>query len=290
MDGLVGVLPGGYWDAGGDLHRQFELGALTGREEELLVRTGQRESASLVTAVLSRCVRRLGRHDPVTEDMARQLLVADRQYLLLMLRRATFGDHVRASLFCPWPDCGERVSIDFSIAQVPVEEAADRGPIYAMTLSEDARVVDFRLPNGDDQEQVTPWLAHNEAEALDRLLGRCIQRIGSDEPPGEDRVRALSPRARAEIEGEMRRVAPRVEQAMDATCAECGRGFLAPFDLQRFFFGELRIDADLLYREVHYLAYHYGWSEHEIMAMERERRRRYIGVLADEIDKLNDAG
>jgi hypothetical protein len=290
MDGLVGVLPGGYWDAGGELHRQFELRALTGREEELLVRTGQRESASLVTAVLSRCVLRLGRHDHITADMARRLLVADRQYLLLMLRRATFGDDVRASLLCPWPDCGQRVSIDFSIAEVPVVEAADRGPVYSTTLSEDCVTVGFRLPNGEDQEQVSPLLARGEVEALDRLLSRCLHRIGADEPPGEDRVRALSPRARAEIEGAMRRVAPRVEQTMDATCAECGRAFLAPFDVQRFFFGELRTDADLLYREVHYLAYHYGWSEHEIMAMERERRRRYIGVLAEEIGKLNDAG
>ena len=54
---------------------------------------------------------------------------------------------------------------------------------------------------------------------------------------------------------------------MEATCADCGREFSAPFDLQRFFFGELRLTGDFLYREVHYLAYHYHWSEREIMAM-----------------------
>src|SRR5262249_53925499 len=152
---------------------------LSGREEELLVAAGRSETASLVTAVISRCVRRLGDLGPVTEAVARELLVADRQYLLLMLRRATFGDRVRASLFCPWPECRQRVSIDFSIAQVPVDEPPVRAPAFAMTLSRDAadgddgaRTIGFRLPNGADQEEVSPWLAHNEAEALGRLLGR----------------------------------------------------------------------------------------------------------------------
>ena len=60
MEGLVGTLPGGYWDPAGRLHREFELAVLTGREEELLAQARRRETASLVTTVLSRCVRRLG--------------------------------------------------------------------------------------------------------------------------------------------------------------------------------------------------------------------------------------
>ena len=58
------------------------------------------------------------------------------------------------------------------------------------------------------------------------------------------------------------------------------------FDPQAFLFVELRLSRDLLYREVHYLAYHYHWSEREIMAMPRDKRRRYIAVLADELEKL----
>ncbi len=293
---LVGVLPGGYWDTTGLLQRDFELTVLTGREEELLAQAHRPETASLVTTVLSRCLQRLGSISPVSDDVVRQLLVADRHYLLLKLRQATFGSQVRASLVCPWPDCGERVSVSFSIDEVPVQESTDKGPLYTMTLSEAAagdganaaREISFRLPNGADQEEISPWLAQNEAQALALLLVRCIQRIGPLAPPNEEQVTALSPRARAEIEEQMERLAPRVELAMEATCAECGRLFVAPFDPQRFFFGELRTDGDLLYREVHYLAYHYHWSEHEIMAMTRDKRRRYMEVLADEIENLNN--
>jgi hypothetical protein len=61
-----------------------------------------------------------------------------------------------------------------------------------------------------------------------------------------------------------------------------------PFDVQDFFFGELRTSRDLLYREVHYLAYHYHWGEREIMDMPRQKRRIYIDILAEEMGKLND--
>jgi hypothetical protein len=296
MEAMTGVLPGGYWDSTGVLHREFELGVLTGREEELLAQTRRSESASLVTMVLSRCVRRLGKISPLPEEVTRQLLVADRQYLLLKLRQSTFGDTVRASVFCPWPDCGKRVSLEFGIGDVPVEETTEPAPLYRMTLSAGAspesnpeeREITFRLPNGTDQETVSPLLAHNEAEALSRLLDRSIQQIGPHSPPGEERIAALSPAARAEIEAEMERVAPKVELTMDTTCSECGRDFAVPFELERFFFGELRTDSELLYRQIHYLAFHYHWGEGEIMAMPRDKRQTYIGLLADEIERLNN--
>jgi hypothetical protein len=295
MEASTGMLPGGYWDSAGVLHREFELAMLTGREEELLAEARRDESASLVSAVLSRSVRRLGDISPVTEDVARQMLVADRQYLLLKLRQFTFGDVVRADLFCPWAECGRRISLEFGIDDVPVEEAAERAPRYTLTLSPRAmdeedparREVSFRLPNGADQEAVSPLLARNEAEALTALLARAIQRIGPLSPPGMDDVAALSPLARAEIEAAMERMAPRIELNIETACSECGRAFLAPFDVQRFFFGELRTDGELLYRQVHYLAYHYHWAEAEIMAMPRDKRQRYVELLADEIERLN---
>ena len=296
MEGLTGLLLGGYWDSQGVLHREFELAMLTGREEELLAQGRRTEAASLVTAVLSRGVRRLGTISPVTEDIVRDFLVADRQYLLLKLRQFTFGDVVRASVFCPCPDCGRRVSLEFAIDDVPVEEARERAPQFTLTLSRDAlgeedaseREVHFRLPNGADQEVVSPLLEENEAAALSLLLRRAIRRIGSVATTDTDSLSTLSSLARAEIEAEMERVAPRVELTMDTACAECGRGFAVPFDLHRLFFGELRTDSDLLYREVHYLAYHYHWGEGEIMAMPRDKRQKYVALLADEIDRLND--
>src|SRR6185503_15441071 len=105
--------------------------------------------------------------------------------------------------FCPWPDCGERMSVDFSIAGLPVEPARSPARVHTMTLSatnEDPPIeVTFRLPNGADQEQVSGLLASNEAAALTLLLSRCIERIGPYESPDEHRIAALSAAVRFEI-------------------------------------------------------------------------------------------
>jgi hypothetical protein len=292
------LLPGGYVDKYGMVHREFELKPFTGYEEELLAESSQHhKSASLVTAVLSRCIQRIGSINPVSEELARSLLVADRQYLLLKLREATLGDQIRANIFCPWSECGKRVAINFSTNDIPIRESEDKGPTYTMMLSseisselgETHRQITFRLPNGADQEAISPFLAENEALALTNLLGRCIQRIGRITDLNENVIGQLSSAARLEIEQHMEKVAPKIELTMDVNCHECGREFAVPFDIQRFFFGEMRASDDLLYREVHYLAYHYHWSETEIMQMTRNKRQRYIEVLADEIERLNNA-
>jgi len=292
------LLPGGYWDAGGVLHRQADLTALTGREEELVADKAVCAAAA-ATAVLARCVRRIGTVEPVTQEVARELLVGDRQYLLIKLRQLTFGDRVDATVRCPWPDCGEPVDIDFTISEVPVKEVGPFAALHDVELSPEAAAASglgssavrarFRLPNGGDQEALAPLLARNEAEALTGLLCRCIRGIGGDDGASEERVRNLSPEARVQIEREMEKAAPGVDLTLEAKCPQCARAFPVPFDVQDFFLGEARQSRDLLYREIHYLAYHYHWSEQEILDMTRDKRRRYIEILSDEMEQLNSA-
>src|SRR5262249_34856104 len=159
--------------------------------------------------------------------------------------------------------CGTQVSVDFAVSDVPVTEPPYRAPLHTMTLTAEALAADpelggdgdvtFRLPDGSDQEELSPLLAQNEAEALTQLLCRCVQRVGPYRPPDREQISTLSALARAEIEEQMRQVAPKVEQSMAATCVGCGRTFLVPFDVQRFLLGELRTEGQLLYQEVHYL-------------------------------------
>ena len=301
------VLPGGYIDESGAVHRDVVLATLSGREEELLVSTAfepdDRDagavSAHLVTEVLSRCVRSIGPVTPVTPTIARSLLVADRQFLMLRLRVLTFGDRVRANLHCPWPDCGSKIDIDFSILDIPVRELVNRIRIHRMRLSEGATIRDeqgdshaditFRLPCGADQEQLSGYLNSAPAHTLKLLLDRCLLSIGANCPPTSALVESLSPLARLEIEREMQRIAPSVELTMAGNCPDCQREFSTPFDLEAFFFGEIRTSRAMLYREIHYLAYHYHWSEADILAMSQEKRRYYIETLAEEMDRLNRA-
>ena len=291
------LLPGGYRAPDGELHREVELVPLSGREEELLAERASSTSAAFLTLLLSRCVRRIGTISPISADRVRCLLIADRHYLVLKLREATFGDHVQATVQCPWKACQKKVDIDFSLHDLPVRESEERGPLYTRELSpaaalssergEQYREVTFRLPNGEDQEAISHVVEENEVKALVLLLARCIRRLGSLCDPGPEVIHSLSPLARAEIERHMEEAAPQVDLTLTAHCPECEREFTVPFDLQGFFLAECKTSRDLLYHEVHYLAYHYHWSEHEIMALPREKRRKYIAVLTDELRRVN---
>lgn len=43
--------------------------------------------------------------------------------------------------------------------------------------------------------------------------------------------------------------------------------------------------VDGLYEEIHYLAYHYHWTERDILEMSRPKRRRYLAMLANKLEQ-----
>ena len=164
---------------------------------------------------------------------------------------------------------GRRSTSTSSCPTSPIREEGG-GPEFDLELTEEAADVDrnvrFRLPNGADQELLAPLVGANPAASLSALLARCIVAIDGN-PPTTERIEALSSRARAEIEAAMADHAPGPLLRLEADCPECNRSFSLPFDIQDLFFGELHTSSDLLFREVHYLAYHYHWTESDILAM-----------------------
>lgn len=297
MNQLECTLPGGFVDEGGKVHRRVVLAPLTGRAEKLVAERKGMSEERLVTALLAETVQSIGSLAPVGWEEVRRLLVGDRQYLLVKLRELTFGARIEAVLRCPDPACRERMNIDFSTDDIPVKAAPQAGLYFQMELpsepdpasGDEGRLIRFRLPNGADQEEVAPVAERDEILAQEMLLGRCL---AGDLPAagyGAELLAGLSPQDRFAIEEEMEQLAPRVGLTMDATCPECGVRFSVPFHLSRFFLDELRTRLDLLLREVHYLAFHYHWSAKEILEMPRRDRRRYIEILSDEIERMNQA-
>lgn len=47
------------------------------------------------------------------------------------------------------------------------------------------------------------------------------------------------------------------------------------------------LGADLIRREVFYLAYHLHWSRSEVMALEIDERRAYVKMLSERIEAEN---
>jgi hypothetical protein len=297
MDYISGFLPGGLIDGKGIVHQEVKLSCPNGRAEYLLSNQQVREPNALVTMLLSHCIHQIGTIKTVSQELIRNLLVADRQYLLLKMIEAMFGDKVEGTIIFPNMSCGNKVDIDFTVGDIPLKASNDKGPLYKMQLKEQANKAEenldhyievvFRLPNGSDQEAIIPLIQQDKHMAAVTLLGRCIQRIGIWENPGPERVAGLPPHALIEIEKKMEEIAPVVELTMAGECPECGVPFTVPFDLMGYFWSKLQISRDQLLREIHYLALHYHWSEREIMEMPRQLRHQYLKILAEEIKRLN---
>lgn len=88
------LLPGGYLDADGELHRDVKIREINGRDEETLARELRNPTFTVprvVDILLRQTVLAVGTIDPVTPAVLGKLLVGDRSAILLAVRILTFG-------------------------------------------------------------------------------------------------------------------------------------------------------------------------------------------------------
>lgn len=268
----VAELPGGLCLSDGGVALEAELRPLAGADEEWLAwASPSLTGAAVVSELLARTVARVGGFAPGL-DGCRALLAGDRDYLLLCLRRETLGPHVSARTSCP--ACGEPFDLDFEVDDVPVERRPQSGAgVYETEVvrADGRRLrVHFRLPTGGDLEAIA-----GEGDALAALVRRVVVSVDGDEP--------LDEQALDELDAAIGERAPRVELAMDVVCPSCDAEHSLDFELAPFVLEELAVAPRQLMREVHGLAFHYRWSEEEILRMPRAKRRAYLDLIADEL-------
>lgn len=278
----VFTLPSGYVDDEGGVHREVELAPVTGYEEELLDSIGPTVSAAhVVTALLCRCLRRVGKQSPVTISIVRDLLINDREFLMWKLRELTLGKSLRAMIGCGDPKCAQSMDIGLNLDDLrPAAKPVDRR-VFKFDVDEAGKTISFafRLPAGADQETCAELLRDDPAAAVNHLLARIVLRINDNCSIDEQTIGSLSPHVLSEFERVIEELAPLESINIEAACVECGRPSVSPLDLTSFFLNELQRNRRVLEHEVHFIAWHYHWSEREILALTRRKRRRYIDLI-----------
>src|SRR5215469_9827719 len=127
--------------------------------------------ASRVTRLLAKC-------SDLAESEAANLTVGERERLLLLLRRATFGERMACLLECPRPECREKMDLSITVAGLL---APQEGEVFGIhEVSVDGYRVCFRLPNGADQEAVAVLAQSDDSQAALTLLKRCVLAIERD--------------------------------------------------------------------------------------------------------------
>jgi len=278
----VFTLPDGYVDDEGVIHREVELAPVTGFEEELLDSVGPAgRSAQVVTALLARCLRRVGKLAPVTTSLVRDLLINDREFLMLKLRGLTLGKSLRAMVVCNDPKCAQSMDITLNLDNLmPAAKHVDRRLFkFEVNEAEELFAFEFRLPTGADQEACIDFFGDDSESAIHQFLAGIILRVNNNGSIDAQTVRALPAQVLSELERRIEELAPLVSIDLEANCVECGRRLVSHLDLTSFFLDELQQNRRVLEREVHFIAWHYHWPEREILALTRRKRRRYIELI-----------
>lgn len=274
------ALPGGF-EHGGSWRRRLYLRPLSGEEEAFLAEElAGAPPAVRTTALLACCLSLAPGGEPLGADLARALTVGDREALLLHLRRATLGERLSALLACP--ACGQKLDLDLEVGSLLLPPYEHAGAEHETELEAGgARCrVRFRLPTGADQEWAAPLAARDPEAAARGVVERCVLAVR-----GEDGAE-LSPLPPALVEalpellsGTMAALDPQAEIAIDASCPACGEALSTLLDAGQYFALELTERSEWLWREVHLLAWHYHWSESEILRLPARKRRRYLRLL-----------
>ena len=108
------VLPRGYVDASGTLHRDGVMRLATARDELVPLRDDRvRENSAYLTVVLlARVITRIGTITDVHAGIVENLFAADLAFLQDLYRRVNTEGHTRAAVTCP--ACSHRFAVDVS--------------------------------------------------------------------------------------------------------------------------------------------------------------------------------
>lgn len=267
LNGGEATLPGGYW-SGGRLEKDIILRPLNGHTEQALLAAEEfgESTPQFVTGVLAAIVEKVGQEDFGVEKAA-DLCVADRQWLMLQLARHLNGDLVWLTSTCGV--CSSSFDVSVNISDLPVKVSGKDFPHPHRSIQ--GFDVVLRVPTGLDQEAL---MDIDDESAPRFLLERCVATVNGKSPE-KKWLDALPESAIHEIETALEDVSPSVATSLALDCPECGADQVVKLNPYGFF----RRGSGGLLEEIHMLAFHYHWSEQEILSLSRQRRRAYLQLI-----------
>jgi len=195
-------------------------------------------------------------------DEFMDLSMVQRELELLLLRRITFGDSLKAYASCF--SCAARLEFEVHVSSI-IDRIRDlNGPAEAGWRHNNA-VFSMRQVTTRDLVGLS-----SASEPRSHLLALCTR---SDMPDGS----TVADCEAIAVE-QFNRLNEGAETRFSLRCAECSEVAQMDLDIGRFLWAEVRHAAMAAFREVHELAAAYGWSETEILGMSGRRRATYLGM------------
>ncbi len=213
-------------------------------------------------------------HQGESMERLAQLTIGERDALLLMVREKNFGTRLQGFAECP--ACRERLEFGFDLDAIKTAAAVDTNAReHRLEIAE--YVVRFRLPTSVDLAAVVACAEPEPARKL--LLERCLLSVRKNDADWETPSTSLPETVTATLAAEMQTRDPQADVQLNLSCAACGHAWQSPFDILAFLWAEIQALAKRLLREIHMLAWAYGWREADILALHPLRRQMYLSMV-----------
>jgi hypothetical protein len=207
------------------------------------------------------------------------LSVGQRDGYLLDVRKWTFGTQLVCFTECL--KCCERLEFELDVTDIQVEQS-EAYPVptevyRTYTVQSEEYELRFRLPTSLDLSAIA--VCSDIGVARDLLLQRCLLQVTTDNV--EVDVKAVPETAIATLAAQMGKRDPQAEVQIDLACPACDYRWPVLFDIVAFLWKEICVQAKRLLREIHRLAWAYGWREADILSLSPARRQFYLEMVTN---------
>lgn len=264
-------LPGGLL-CDGRLRRDYRFKTVTGELERALSESGfyTYTLPEQVTRILSCSLSEVAGF-AVDQNLCRSLSAGDRQFLVLQLEALIDASPRWITALCA--GCGEQLQFQITPGSLPVKPAGEGYPERILELS--IGELSLRVPNGGDEEFVSAQTSGGES-LLHGLLSRLLSSQG--QPVDLGRLNDADLETLDQLLDEM---SPQAGLAASIDCPHCHLQQEAAIDPHAWIVRETAsLDLD-----IHNLAFHYHWSEQDILQLPRARRERYLHLIDQSLGK-----
>ena len=266
-------LPGGLL-VDGQLRCDFSFKPITGSiEREIIERNETTDSlaTTLVTALVTQVTNILNitlasvAGMVANKELISSLCSGDRQYLILQLEAIINPASKWLTIECH--ACDELIQLQLIPGTLPVKPAGQYFPATSTQLS--IGEVSLRAPNGADEEALLQQ-PDNEKQRLSHLLKRLILQSNKSVD-----IEQLSTDDLDIIDQTLEEMMPQPSINISTACPYCDSLQEITLDIYEWM-NEKNNDIE---NDIHLLAINYHWSEKEILALPKIRRKHYLQLI-----------
>ena len=266
-------LPGGLL-VDGQLRCDFNFKSITGLIEREIIESNETAGSLAVvleTALVTQVTNILNitlanvAGMPANKDLVSTLCSGDRQYLIIQLEAIINPASKWLTIDCH--ACGELIQLKLIPGTLPVKPAGQNFPTTTTHLS--IGEVMLRAPNGAD-EMALLQQPNNEKQRLSHLLKRLISQ--SNKPID---IEQLTTDDTEIIDQILENMMPQPSIEISTACPYCDSLQEITLDIYQW----MNEQSNDIENDIHQLAINYHWSEKEILALPKTRRKHYLQLI-----------